>query len=596
LGFVSRGCGKFRAELFVTGDLGENVREALHLVIQKRRDIRLFRAGLPIPDEVLRRILDAAHHAPSVGYSQPWDFIVVRDLDRRARIRENFLQCRAAEAARYPSPRREQYLAYRLEGIVDSSLNLCVTVDLRPTDEQTLGTIAQPEALRWSACCAVQNLWLAARAEGVGVGWVSIVEPSVLRKELNLPAGIEPVAYLCVGYPVEFRDRPMLEESGWRGRRALDDVIHEEVFPAPPLAPKKIAEFTSSAPGADLAAREAALAHQARLCKPTGSLGRLEELGVWFAGARGQFPVEEPRARLYVVAADHGVVAEGVSAYSSSVTAAMVGNFLAGGAAVSSLAKSCNVEVMVVDAGVAGDMTSLPREGERRAPLIRAAIRAGTGNLRREPAMSLDDANAALALGARLAKEAADAGMTLLCAGDMGIGNTTSAAALLCALAGVSPEDAVGRGTGVDETARARKIEVVKDALLRHTPGAPLELLARLGGLELATLAGLCLGAAKCRIPVVIDGFPAAAAALAAFRLDPKVKDHLLLSHRSAERGALAMQSALGLEPIFDLGMRLGEGTGAVLATHLVGCAVRLMNEMATFSTAGIPGRGPRIE
>jgi nicotinate-nucleotide--dimethylbenzimidazole phosphoribosyltransferase len=583
------------------GDLGQAVREALHLVIEKRRDVRLFRAGLPIPDEVLRRILDAAHHAPSVGYSQPWDFIVVRDLDRRARIRENFLQCRAAEAARYPSPRREQYLSYRLEGILESSLNLCVTVDLRPTDEQTLGTIAQPEALRWSACCAVQNLWLAARAEGVGVGWVSIVEPAVLRAELTLPPGIEPVAYLCVGYPTEFRDRPLLEEAGWRGRRNLDDVIHEEQFPAPPKKPQPelAREPAPRPPGLDLAARDAARAHHARLCKPAGSLGRLEDLAAWYAGARGRFPVENPdRMRLYVVAGDHGVVQEGVSAYSSSVTAAMLGNFLAGGAAVSSLARSAGVEVRVVDAGVAGDLGALPLVRDRQAPLIAARIRAGTANLRHEPAMSLAEAEAALALGARLAKEADADGVQLLCAGDMGIGNTTSAAALLCALGGVAPDDAVGRGTGVDDVTRARKIEVVKDALLLHTSGSPspLELLARLGGLELATLAGLYLAAAARRLPVVLDGFPASAAALAALRLEPAVTGHLLLSHRSAERGAQALQAALGLEPIFDLGMRLGEGTGAVLAAQLVRSAVRLMNEMATFSTAGIAGRAPRID
>ena len=256
----------------MTGDLGREVREALHLVIQKRRDIRLFRAGLPVPDEVLRRILDAAHHAPSVGYSQPWDFIVIRDIQRRSRIRENFLRCRAAEASRYPPERRQQYLAYRLEGIVESALNLAVTVDLRPTDEQTLGTVVQPEALRWSACCAVQNLWLAARAEGVGVGWVSIVEPTVLRQELRLPPGVEPVAYLCLGYPVEFRDRPMLEETGWRGRRALDAVIHQEQFPfSPPAkAPHPPAQVATPATF-DLAARDAALAHHARLCKPAGS-------------------------------------------------------------------------------------------------------------------------------------------------------------------------------------------------------------------------------------------------------------------------------------------------------------------------------------
>ena len=158
-----------------------------------------------------------------MGYSQPWDFVVVRDRARRERIRESFLRVRAAEAARFPAgERREQYLAYKLEGILDAAVNLCVTVDLRPADEAVLGTTAQPESLRWSACCAVQNLWLAARAEGMGVGWVSIVEPTVLRRELALPAGIEPVAYLCVGEPVEFRDRPLLEETGWRPRRPVE--------------------------------------------------------------------------------------------------------------------------------------------------------------------------------------------------------------------------------------------------------------------------------------------------------------------------------------------------------------------------------------
>ena len=145
----------------------------------------------------------------------------MRDRARRERIRESFLRVRAAEAARFPSgERREQYLAYKLEGILDAAVNVCVTVDLRPADEAVLGTTAQPESLRWSACCAVQNLWLAARAEGIGVGWVSIVEPAVLRRELALPPGIEPVAYLCVGEPIEFRDRPLLEETGWRARRA----------------------------------------------------------------------------------------------------------------------------------------------------------------------------------------------------------------------------------------------------------------------------------------------------------------------------------------------------------------------------------------
>jgi nicotinate-nucleotide--dimethylbenzimidazole phosphoribosyltransferase len=610
-------------------DFGDEARRAVYEVIARRRDIRHFRAAVPVADEVLHRILGAAHQAPSVGYSQPWDFVVVRDLDRRRRIRDSFLQVRAAEAARFPAgPRREQYLAYKLEGILDAALNLCVTVDLRPADEATLGTTAQPESLRWSACCAVQNLWLAARAEEVGVGWVSIVEPAVLRRELGLPPGIEPVAYLCVGYPVEFRDRPLLEETGWRARRPVEAAIHDERYrvplaPPPPTASTSLAAPPPAAalppndaatpdaaptrnraspapshivaiPAFDDAAAEAARAHQDRLCKPRRSLGRLEDLAAWYAGARGQFPLRPPaRIELYVFAADHGVVEEGVSAWSSSVTAAMVGNFLAGGAAVCQLARGAGVALTVVDAGVAGDLSALPQPADRRARYVAAKVRAGTGNLARTVAMERPEAEAALALGRRLAAAAAAAGCDLLCAGEMGIGNTTAASALLCALAGVVPADAVGRGAGLDDAAVAHKVDVVRCALERHRPrpADPLGTLAAVGGLEIAAMAGLMLGGAAARVPVVVDGFIAGAAALVAVALAPEVRPYLLLSHRSAERGAARLAAALGLEPLLDLGLRLGEGSGAILAAELVRHAVRLQADMATFSTAGVPDR-----
>ncbi|HEY8516122.1 MAG TPA: 5,6-dimethylbenzimidazole synthase [Candidatus Binatia bacterium] len=207
--------------------LAEDVRRAVYEVIRTRRDVRHFAPERDVDPEVLERILDAAHHAPSVGFSQPWGFVLVRDREQRARIRESFLRCRAREAERFRGERREKYLSLQLEGIVTAPLNVCVAVDLRPGDEAVLGTISQPEALRFSACCAVQNLWLAARAEGIGVGWVSIVEPAVLREELALPDGVEPVAYLCVGHPIAFRSQPMLEEVGWRPRRPLAEVVHE---------------------------------------------------------------------------------------------------------------------------------------------------------------------------------------------------------------------------------------------------------------------------------------------------------------------------------------------------------------------------------
>jgi 5,6-dimethylbenzimidazole synthase len=210
----------------LAGEFSEVERLAVHAAIAQRRDVRHFIADRELDESALQRCLEAAHRAPSVGLSQPWGFVLVRDRQVRARIRESFLRCRAREAERFAPERRDHYLAHRLEGILEAPLNLCIAVDLRPGDEPVLGTTAQPEAIRASAYCAVQNLWLAARVEGIGIGWVSIVEPRVLRHELALPAGVEPVAYLCMGYPRAFRSTPMLEETGWGRRKPLASVVH----------------------------------------------------------------------------------------------------------------------------------------------------------------------------------------------------------------------------------------------------------------------------------------------------------------------------------------------------------------------------------
>jgi nicotinate-nucleotide--dimethylbenzimidazole phosphoribosyltransferase len=291
-----------------------------------------------------------------------------------------------------------------------------------------------------------------------------------------------------------------------------------------------------------------------------------------------------------VFAGDHGVVEEGVSAWSSSVTAAMVATMLTGGAAINQLAAGSGVELNVVDVGVSGDLSAIAKPEVRKARFFDEKIRAGTANFARQDAMSRPEAEAAIAVGRRLARAAADDGVTLLCAGEMGIGNTTSAAALLCALAGVSPDAAVGHGAGIDEATRAHKARVIGAALARQPlrRDDPVGALAAVGGLEIAAMAGLMLGGAAARVPVVVDGFIAGTAALAALAMEPRVRDRLLLSHRSAERGADALVAALGMQPLFDLGLRLGEATGAVLASDLVRHAVRLLGGMATFSTAGI--------
>ncbi len=249
-------------------------RGALYRIMELRRDVRKFCPG-EVDPAAFDRILRAADVAPSVGFSQPWAFVVVRDRALRGRIRESFLRCRAAEAVRYPEDRKAKYLAYKLEGIAESALNLCVVADLRPRDEAILGTTVQPEAVRASVCCAVENLWLAARAEGIGVGWVSIVEPSVLRHELRLPPGVEPIAYLCVGCAEAFGERPMLEETKWRARRPLAELVHFEQFRADPVSPRPTVTVAraSSTPPFDDAASRASMDHQRLLTKPAGESG-----------------------------------------------------------------------------------------------------------------------------------------------------------------------------------------------------------------------------------------------------------------------------------------------------------------------------------
>lgn len=570
----------------------DEARRAVYDAIALRRDVRHFDPERGVDEATLLRVLEAGHAAPSVGLSQPWGFVVVRSASTRTRVRESFLRCRAAEAARFPN-RREKYLSYRLEGILEAPVNLCVAVNLRSRGEAVLGTTVQPESVRASACCAVQNLWLAARAEGLGVGWVSIVEPAVLRAELDLPPGVEPIAYLCVGHPRAFRATPMLEELGWSARRPLTEVVHSERWSEVALARSGVNERFSSAGTAieppSAPARDAARAHQAELTKPRESLGRLEELAAWYAAARGTFPVEPPaRAALALFLADHGVVVEGVSAYGSQVTAAMACNVMSGGAAVSVLAPGCGVALVAVDVGIAGDLSAAPREP--RVPLVSAKVRAGTANLRVAPAMSREEAHAAMAVGARIADELHAGGTTLAGVGEIGIGNTTSGASLVACFADVDPEVACGRGTGIDDETLSRKVRVVKDALALHCPSPrdPVGALANVGGLELAAMTGFILRAASHRVPVVLDGFLASASALVARAIDPNVVGYLVASHASAERGARVALASLGLEPLLALGMRLGEGTGALLGIHLIRAAVELQARMATFATAGI--------
>ncbi|HJQ74889.1 MAG TPA: nicotinate-nucleotide--dimethylbenzimidazole phosphoribosyltransferase [Gaiellaceae bacterium] len=328
------------------------------------------------------------------------------------------------------------------------------------------------------------------------------------------------------------------------------------------------------------AADEARAAYDAKT-KPRGSLGRLEELGIRLAGIRGFVP-SSLDAAIVVAAADHGVAAEGVSAYPSEVTAQMVLNFAAGGAAINVLARQAGARLVVVDAGVA-----TPVEADGVRPLRLAA---GTASFTSGPAMSDEQARRGLEAGAELVGSLGPVDVVGL--GEMGIGNTTSASAVTAALLQIEPEQVCGRGTGVDDAGFARKVDAVRRGLAANPSREPLAVLAGLGGFELAVLAGVVLRCARERIAVLLDGFITTAATLVAVRLEPAAGDVLVASHRSPEPGHALLLAELGQVPLLDLSLRLGEGTGAALALPLLRSAVAILAEMATFADAGVTDAG----
>jgi nicotinate-nucleotide--dimethylbenzimidazole phosphoribosyltransferase len=334
----------------------------------------------------------------------------------------------------------------------------------------------------------------------------------------------------------------------------------------------------------DRGAAASARRHLDSLTKPPGSLGRIEELAVQLAAIQGGAPRISGKA-LVIFAGDHGVAARGVSAYPAAVTPQMVLNFLRGGAAANVLARQAAASVTVVDAGVDHDFGEVPG-------LLSRKVRRGTRDLCVEDALTADECLRALDVGLDLARELAAGGADCLIAGEMGIANTTAATAIFCALYGLVPLDVVGRGTGVDDPGLLRKCEAIELALARHGMRRdPLEILASLGGCEIAAIAGFAIGAAAAGVVMIVDGYIATAGAAIAIALDPRVRDFLVFGHRSDERAHGVVLERLGARPLLDLGMRLGEGTGALLASHLLDAACRIYAEMATFAAAGIPER-----
>ncbi len=335
------------------------------------------------------------------------------------------------------------------------------------------------------------------------------------------------------------------------------------------------------------AAMQAARERQNMLTKPAGSLGRLEELSIQLAGITGKNIPNIKDKVMIVMAGDHAVVVEGVSAYPQEVTPQMVLNFLAGGAAINVLARHVGARVVVVDMGVANE---IPTADEN---LIRRRVASGTANLAQGPAMTREQAEESVQSGIEIALAEISKGADIIGTGDMGIGNTTPSAAIACALMNQSPENIAGRGTGVDDDGLKRKIAVIARGLDVNQPNANdgLDVLTKVGGFEIGGLAGVMIGAASKHVPVMVDGFISTAAAMIAVTLAPQCQNYLIAAHRSKENGHTLMLEWLGLKPLLDLDLRLGEGTGAALGISLAEAACKILAEMATFGEAGVNGK-----
>ena len=543
-----------------------DARDSLGRIIAARRDIRRYRPD-PVPDVALERVLAAAAHAPSVGHSQPARFVLVDDPAIRERAAVLADRERLRQAAALDPDAGRRLLDLQLEGIREAPLGIVVCCDRRAPAAGVLGRATFPDADVWSCACAIQNMWLAARAEGLGMGWVTLFRPAELAELLGLPDGVVTLGWMCLGWPDERPPEPGLVRAGWSRRLPADRLVVRNRWPEESAPQAPVSHLRAPEPHAVVAARDEA----DRLLTTPGSLGVLDRaVDRLVALGRAAEPGGSPGV-LLLAAADHPVSAHRVSAYDTKVTREVAEAAVAGEALGAALARAHGLRTVVVDAGVQGGPVpgALPaRPAGRRGDLVGAA------------AMEAADVRRLVERGRQIGGQAAAAG-PIVALGEIGVGNTTVAAALTCLLLDAPPAEIVGLGAGADSAMTERKVAVVTAALDRIRATArsagrtgARDALAEAGGPELAVLTGAVLGAAAGRAAVVLDGLAVSVAALLAVQLEPGAAAALIAGQRSRERGHGVVLTALGCEPLLDLRIRAGEGAGAVLAAGLVRAAL----------------------
>ncbi|AOW11474.1 nicotinate-nucleotide--dimethylbenzimidazole phosphoribosyltransferase [Flavobacterium gilvum] len=550
-------------------------------IIKSRRDTRHFTNDV-IPDEVVQRALQAGHCAPSVGLTDATRYYLIKSDAIKKAIKELFLDYdHKASNLTDDDFQKVQYKALKLEAIEEAPLGLVICYDRSVLNNFTIGTVGSNEAIKFSAVCAAQNIWLSLTEQGYSMGWVSILNYYQFKQLLGLPENIEPLGYFCVGKPAtNYDNQPMLQQLNWK-QKAERPFVEEISVSIPISVPESLRGTKESLPD-NYTIKESLEKKIDNKTKPLGSLGVLECLAKQIGSV---FQTLEPiitKPNIVVFAADHGIGNHGVSAYPQDVTRQMVANFIEGGAAINVFCKQNDIALTIVDSGVNYDFPT-------NANLVSAKIGKGTQSFLHGPAMSEIELNLCFTKGAAIVNSIFETGCNCIGFGEMGIGNTSTASVLMSILLELPIEDCVGKGTGVVDEKLIQKQNILKKALKNYNgPNDLQSKLAYFGGFEIMQIAGGMLQAKQNNMLILVDGFICTVAFLIAYKMNPSIKENAIFCHSSAEQGHQKILNYLDVQPLLQLDLRLGEGTGCAVAFPIIQSAVCFLNEMASFESAGI--------
>lgn len=550
-------------------------------ILKSRRDTRHFTTDA-VPDEVIEKVLQAGHWAPSVGLTDATRYFLIRSDEVKTAIKNLFLEYNKKAASLTDNPeQKELYNSLKLEAIEEAPIGLIIAYDRSVLNQFTIGTIGSNEAVKFSSVCAAQNIWLSLTEQGFGMGWVSILNYYQFKKILDLPENIEPLGYFCIGKPAtNYNNQPMLQQLHWKQKSESPNC--SEITN---LHLKNTSDTNAKAAEKFNIKTDFNFLLQQKIdskTKPLGALGTLESLAFQLASVFETLTPKITNPNIVVFAADHGIANHNVSAYPQDVTRQMVNNFLDGGAAINVFCKQNNINLSIVDAGVNYDFPT-------NTKLINAKIGNGTQSFLHAPAMSESELELCFEKGKTIVNDIAKTGSNCIGFGEMGIGNTATASVLMSLLTGFSIEECTGKGTGVSDEKFIQKQNILKQAVENYSGQAEMiQQLSYFGGFEIIQIAGGMLSAFENKMLILVDGFICTTAFLIAHKINPKIKQNAVFCHRSAEQAHQKLLDYLEVKPILDLDLRLGEGTGCAIAFPILKSAEVFLNEMASFESAGV--------